>query len=996
MISCLIPATGIAAKFTATDDLSKASGFTATDDLWTSPSTTGNAIRHDVSAKLPELIRMSNERNAAQNDRLKAATYVYPNFVENPEKVDNADRTPAPEFDKSLQMTRGSNNTPAVDMTFDGIGQADAPGGGLPPDTNGDVGIDHYIQYINTDWAVFEKTTGNLVGSVNEGNTFWAGFGGPCESNNAGDPIVLFDKTANVWVFSQFIASNNPNGSQCFAVSSGPDMTDPNVTFNRYQFDFVGEFNDYPHIGIWTDASGASSGYYMVTHQFDFSVNPPAFLGASFSVAERDQMIAGNPAQFVKFQAVSAFGASSFGALPAHLESAELPAAGSCAPFVHRRPDLDAYLIWSMCVDWANSNASALSPAFRVQANVPYGTGVNRVTQPAPAPVGSELDPFGGNTMYRASARAYPPASGLPTQLVINHVADAGNGLQGVRWVDFSLNYIDLIYKHGFENTPGESHALLEPTINDEGLFSPDLTSRWMGAISIDRSTNLGLGYSVASTSIFPSVRYTGRNQDDPKGEMRNEQNCVVGAGVQTFVDQTGRAGRWGDYSSMSVDPVDQCTFWMSVEYVATTGGANWENRVCSFKFPECGNPNLVLRSSSSSKVDVCTLDGAPQINLDLFALDGLSGNSTLSVQGLPGASGITFATNPVTTYPTHTTATLDNLAGAGTTNFSFSVIAQTAAPVLSRNVGFDVTVSSSITSAANLTAPANGSTGQLVRPVFVWDAVADALQYTVEIATDNGFANIIETGSSDIPTYTATSTLAATTQYFWRVTTSNNCGTGAISGVFNFTTGVPGACPAGTTPNVVFTDDIEGDVSDWSRPAAPIGTNTWAQSGVRLNSGAASFLSVDSDVSSDQYLVSPSIVLPSIAQAPLTLSYWNFQSMEVNSGTGDDACWDGSFLEISTDGGVNFTQVANANMLTDPYNGKITINAQNPSSGADAWCANAGQPLTGPQETVAVVDIDQYAGQTVQFRFRMSTDGNTGDEGWYIDDVDVQSCVPN
>ena len=957
----------------------------------------GHAVKSDISPKLSELIRITNEQNGAREDNLRPADYVYPNVVENPEKLNNADRTPAPDFDRSLQDTKGLTQAPPVSLSFDGIGQSDAPGGGLPPDTNGDVGIDFYVQYVNTDWAIYDKTNGNLVGSVNEGNTFWAGFGGPCQTNNAGDPIVLFDKIANVWVFSQFVSSANPNGSQCFAVSDRQDITDPNVVFHRYQFDFDGVFNDYPHIGIWTDESGKSSGYYIVTHDFQLPGVAP-FVGSSFSVVERDKMLSGDPAQFVRFSNVSAFGASSFGALPAHLESIEKPAAGSCAPFVHRRSDLDAYLLWSFCVDWENAGGSFLSTANRIAANVPYGTGVNRVTQPAPAPAGAALDPFGGNTMYRASARAYPAASGLPTQLVINHVADAGNGHQGVRWVDFSLAYDDLIYTHGFEADESQSSDfLLSAKIINQGLFSPDSESRWMGAISIDKSSNIGLGYSVASSTVFPSVRYTGRTQNDPSNTLQDEQNCVVGTGVQTFVDGGGRASRWGDYSSMSVDPTDQCTFWMSVEYVANTGVADWENRVCSFKFPTCGDANLVMRSDTPDTISVCTLNGTPDLDLGLFALDGLTGNTTLSSSVMPGGSGITFATNPVSAYPTMTSASLDNLNLAGSTNFPITITATTTdAPVLTRTLGFNIVVSSTITPAANLTLPVNGSTGQLVRPNLVWDAVADALSYTIEVATDVAFTNIVETATSEVPSHTVQNTLDSSTEYFWRVTASNNCGAGSVSVASSFTTGIPGSCPAGTSPSVAFTDDLEGDVSDWTTPAAPVGTNTWAQSGVRANSGVSSFLGVDSDVSSDQHLVSPSIVLPSIAQSPITLSYWNFQSMEANTGTGDDACWDGSFIEISTDGGNTFNPIDGANLFTDPYNGKITVNAASPISGIDAWCANAAVPASGVQESVSVVDLDQFAGQTVQFRFRVGTDGNTGDEGWYIDDVEVQGCVPN
>ena len=956
----------------------------------------GQAIRTDQSAPLPELINIVKSRSST-NNQLKAPTYVYPNFLDNPDKLDNADRTKTNTDRKYLQNFRGTNDAPPVDLSFDGIGQSDAPGGGLPPDTNGDVGIEYYVQYINTDWAIFDKATGVRQGNVMEGNTFWAGFGGPCETNNAGDPIVLFDKTANVWVFSQFISSANANGSQCFAVSDRQDLLDPELTFYRYQFEFSGAFNDYPHIGIWTDDSGDSSGYYFVTHDFQIPLNPVVFLGASFSVVERDSMLVGDPAQFVRFQNVGGFGGSAFGALPAHLESSEIPQVKTCAPFVHNRADLDAYLMWQLCVNWDDANSSTLTDAIRLDANAPFSSGVNPIPQPAPATAGAALDSLSGRTMYRASARAYPASTGLPLQMVINHTIDSGDGDAGIRWVDFEMSFggmdapAETIFANGFDESISD---LFTARILDEGVFAPDDENRWMGGISIDKSTNIGLGYSVSSLNTLPSVRYTGRTPTDAAGTMQNEQSCVVGSGVQTFVDASGRVGRWGDYSSMSVDPVDQCTFWMSVEYVATTGQANWENRVCSFAYPNCGDPSFVLRTDNSRELSVCTLDGTPTIDLDVYALDGFNSTVNMSSGGNLGGASVSFDTDMVNAYPAQVVATLNDLDQAGSTEIILNLGGNSVAPAISRNILFNVSISSSMVGAANLLLPANNSIDLGVRPDFSWDAVPDALTYTIEIATDINFNDVVESATVDSTSYTAQSPLTGSTQYFWRVTANNNCGTGPLSATFEFTTGAPGSCPAGTVANTVFTDDIEGDVSDWSTPPDPVGSgNTWAQSGVNFNSGATSFLAVDSPTTSDQYLVSPSIVLPSAAESPITLSFWNFQNIEANTGAGQDACWDGAILEISTDGGANFVQIQNSNLLTDGYNGNVTVNPANPISGLDAWCADDISPASGEQETVSIVDIDAFAGQTVQFRFRLGTDGAAGDEGWYVDDVTVQSC---
>ncbi|WP_223788264.1 fibronectin type III domain-containing protein [Marinicella meishanensis] len=936
----------------------------------------GRAVRHDKSAPLPELIRLTQENTELVNQNLKPADYVYPNFTEHPTKIQQADMLKGSE---GVQDFRGINNVPAVGISFDGIGQSDAPGGGLPPDTNGDVGTTHYVQYINTDWAIYEKATGNLVGTVQEGNTFWAGFGGPCETNNAGDPIVLFDKTAQVWVFSQFISGSNPNGSQCFAVSDRADITDPAVTFNRYQFEFPGVFNDYPHIGIWTDENGSRSGYYFVTHDFQL---PSTFLGASFSVVERDEMIAGNPAEFVRFENVQGGGSHAYGALPAHLEGDVLPAGDTCAPFVHTRADLDAYLFWNLCVDWTTPANSTISAATILSAGDIYSAGVNTVPQPAPAPSGANLDNFSGRTMYRASARAYPSASGLPIDMAINHVADAGDGIAGVKWVNFSMRY------DGLGGSPADNFSV---KIRDEGLFSPDDDYRWMGAISIDQNRNLGLAYSVSSLTTFPSVRYTGRTGDDPTGQMRSEASCVVGTGVQTFVDSSGRAGRWGDYSSMSVDPVDQCTFWMTVEYVANTGAVDWENRICSFTFPECGNPEFYVETEDSTDLAVCLADGAVTLDVDLYALGGFTGTVNMSSSTMPGGSSVSFSNIAVNSFPSTTTATFNDLDQAGVSELAVSILGDSVAPNLSRSLDLNLQVSIDTPVAATLSLPADAAVGTSVRPVFEWNAVSDALSYRIEVATDAGFTNIIETGTAGTTSYAMVASLASNTQYYWRVISQNNCDNSVPSATFSFTTGEPGVCADSFATNTAFADDMEGDVSDWTVSGTG---STWTQSGVRFNSGVTSFKATDVASSSDQYLTSPSINIPTIDQSPITLSFWNFQNMEAFNGTGSDACWDAGLLEISTDGGNNYVPIDNTKMLTDPYNGLVTSNPANAITGMEAWCADDAVPASGDQEVVAVVDLDAYAGQTAQFRFRLGTDSAVGDEGWYIDDVSVQGCI--
>jgi hypothetical protein len=176
----------------------------------------------------------------------------------------------------------------------------------------------------------------------------------------------------------------------------------------------------------------------------------------------------------------------------------------------------------------------------------------------------------------------------------------------------------------------------------------------------------------------------------------------------------------------------------------------------------------------------------------------------------------------------------------------------------------------------------------------------------------------------------------------------------------------------------IAFTDDFESGAPGWTHSGTG---DTWALSTVRSYSPANSFHANDPATSSDQRLVSPAVVLPT--DLPLTLQFWNWQLMEDRTG----GCYDGGLVEISTDDGATWTHLPNALMLTDPYDGPVTG-----LGNLDGWCDDLGAPSTVWKK--AVVDIDAYAGQTARFRFRLGSDTSVSREGWYVDDVKVQSCV--
>src|SRR5439155_6270967 len=170
-------------------------------------------------------------------------------------------------------------------LDFDGQAADDV----APPDTNGAVGATQFVQWVNLEYSVYDKNTGALILGPVEGNSFWSGFGGSCETRNDGDIIIQYDKAADRWVAAQpvFVAPY----MYCIAVSTTPDSTG---TYNRYAFSFgETDFPDYPKLGVWPDA------YYG---SFNIFKNGARFIGAMACAFDRSNMLAGNPAMAICFQ----------------------------------------------------------------------------------------------------------------------------------------------------------------------------------------------------------------------------------------------------------------------------------------------------------------------------------------------------------------------------------------------------------------------------------------------------------------------------------------------------------------------------------------------------------------------------------------------------------------------------------------------------------------------------------------------------------------------
>jgi uncharacterized repeat protein (TIGR01451 family) len=506
-------------------------------------------VRHDVSPALRDL----------------AKTTPAPADAE-PREAEELHRIPLPdgfkaasEPDSVLQRATALSQetlTPAVIHNFDGIGQGVPPGFGVccaPPDTNGAVGLTQYVQWVNLSFAVFDKATTSITLGPVSGNTLWSGFGGDCQTSNDGDPIVVYDKLADRWVFSQFVVHGG-NGPffQCVAVSTTSDATG---SYNRYAFSYS-SFDDYPKMGVWPDA------YYETFNLFG---PPPSFnfLGTEACAYDRNAMLNGQTATQICFQQ----GPSVEGLLPSDVDGHTPPPAGS--PNFLMAFGVNSLNLFKFHVDFAiPANSTFTGPtAIPVAPFTPLCSGGSScVPQAATA---TKLDSLADRLMYRLAYRNF----GDHESLVANHsVAVSTSG--GVRWYEI-------------QNPNGT------PQVVQQSTYAPDASFRWMGSIAMDSSGNIALGYSVSSSSLFPAVAFTTRAASDPASTLEAESNIIAGTG-----SQTGGLTRWGDYSAMQVDPIDDCTFWYTQEYLKTTGLFNWNTRIATFRFPSCGAPDLTVALS--------------------------------------------------------------------------------------------------------------------------------------------------------------------------------------------------------------------------------------------------------------------------------------------------------------------------------------------------------------------------------------------------------------
>jgi hypothetical protein len=953
---------------------------------------------------------------------------------------------------KTKDSVNGPNAADAAEtgFNFDGI-----PGGtllledaGYPPDTNGSVGNNQYVEMVNTRYQIWSlnratKTATSVLGPVGN-DTLWAGFGGECEAQNAGDPIVVYDKVANRWLLSQFTSSTDsdpdPDPSsngifyQCVAISKTADATGQ---YFRYAFAVPdGDFGDYPHYGVWTDA------YYVMAHHFTPDTDDPetfSFHAASFGAMDRAKMLAGDPT--ATYQVIN--DPLEGGHMPADLDGFAPPPTG--APGIFTSVHADGMYLYRMKVDFSN----AANTIRTLQAKMPVapatapcgGAGGQCIPQPNTV---STLDSLGDRLMFRLAYRNFIDHESL----VVSHAVDPGvpGVVSGVRWYEFRIS--------GQPDSVCSSYPCTyqQGTIADE----PNGRSRWMSSIAQDAAGNMIVGYTATGT-LEPvdahSIRYTGRAANHPLGTMTVPETIIQTGNRNVASDpppaDEARLGRWGDYASTSIDPADDCTFWHANEYYRQGQGANsnfdWSTRIASASFStsQCQPSTCTTRPASAPGNVTATATAPNQIQVNWTAVAPAPGS--YAIERATGPVGSQGFYQPLAFVPGSSTSFTDTAVQGGVT-YSYRVIAATDAggrcQALVRSAAAVATATGNcslkptfagVTGATSVDGPACGI-------VLSWTPATPScplaqVRYNIYRGTIPDFvpspSNRIASCISGPSSYVDTDNLTSGITYYYVVRASDDstAAGGACAGneegnnkVIAGTAYGPGSQP---TPGT-WTDG-GGDTTSFLRLNVGSQSTAW-----RIVSGAqdpSANHTAGGDYAYRNAGPAPDATYGdlecSAAETPVltvgadnvNLTYWERHQFEKN--------WDGIAIEYSRNGGAwtdlpaPNNSAANGCMSSDVTGDYATLECtDDPPINACGFPASkpviTGPSLlpTGDCTTYMTGDLTAYArrchrltgltpGDTIKFRWVFTSDPATNYKGFYLDDIAVTNinlptaCVP-
>jgi hypothetical protein len=614
---------------------------------------------------------------------------------------------------------------PTAGSNFDGLTDSSPnPCNCAPPDNEVAAGATQVVEIVNSELAVYSKTGGTQI-KAESTNTIWSGFSGLCSSDNDGDATVTYDTLAQRWVIQQFAVShvNRKNPYQeCIAISTTSDATG---SYFRYSFSYS-SFPDYPKLGVWSDA------YYASFNRFSGNT----FLGAEMCAFNRAKMLTGAAATQQCFTPSAAQGS----VLPATIDGPTAPPANEAEWFVGISPSTaNALAYWKFHVDWTTpANTTLTGPTSLGVNSFSEACGGDATCIPQPGTT-QQLDSLGDRLMWRLAYRNF----GDHEAMVVAHSVTAGSSV-GTRW---------------YELRPSSGSL----TVNQQGTYAPDATYRWMGSIAMDQAGNMALGYSTSSSSLDPGVAFTGRVPSDPAGTMSQGETTLLAGGGS----QTGGLSRWGDYSEMSVDPVDDCSFWYVNEYLPSDGSFNWSTRIGSFKLPGCGTnsgsaPTVTTGSPSPVGSTTATISGTVNPNGQSTTYQFDYGTSTSYGSHSPTSPG---------SAGSGTTAVVEsaNLTGLSSgTTYHYRIEATNATGT---SLGSDQSFATIPPAPTGLSATAGA--GQVS---LSWNSSLGATGYKVFRGTSPGGESSSAIANPSGTSYTDTNVTAGTT-YYYTVKATNSAG---------------------------------------------------------------------------------------------------------------------------------------------------------------------------------------------------------------------------
>jgi hypothetical protein len=514
------------------------------------------------------------------------------------------------------------------------------------PDTNGAAGATQFVQFVNDSFAVFNKSNGSLAYGPAGGNTLWQALGAPCSSNTNLDEIAQYDKLAGRWVMMMPVFASPVY--LCVAVSSTSDAV--NGSWNLYAFELPVSslcgcrmMPDYPKLAVWPD------GYY-ITYDQGWNLN---YEGPAACVVNRNNMLSGDSATM---QCFANTGASYGVLLPADVDGTTPPPSGTPEYLLNFDGNDESLDLWQFHVNWTTPADSTFTGPTNIPVAAftePCGETIVELNYTTGACVpqsgtSQELDSYGDRLMYRLAYRNFASYQ----DLVVNHTVNTGSGSQtGIRWYEL--------------RNSGSGFGVYQ-----QGTYAPDASYRWMGSVAMDHVGDIAIGYSVSSSSMSPTIRYAGRVPSDTLGTMEAETDVLAAAGV-SYRSKTNTY-RWGDYSSMAIDPTDDCTFWYATEYVPSSG--NWSTRIASFSFPSCtGAPpppwSVVSKASQSGGPPPLTSLAIPSTVQGNAIVVALIFNGTTSVSSISDNAGNTYVSGgakaTVANFTTEIWYALNSNAGA-------------------------------------------------------------------------------------------------------------------------------------------------------------------------------------------------------------------------------------------------------------------------------------------------------------------------------------------